>query len=75
MRSLIRWFKQRDDRELLQIMYVDSRTLDVTWRDPCWRIEPVIDWCDFWVGVYVDREKRRVYVLPLPCLGFRFYWG
>ena len=40
-----------------------------------WRIEPVIAWYDLWIGVYIDREKRIVYVLPLPCIGFRFYWG
>jgi hypothetical protein len=39
------------------------------------KIRPVLAWFDFWVGVYVDREKRRVYVLPLPCIGIRIEWG
>jgi hypothetical protein len=25
--------------------------------------------CDLWVGVYIDRVKRRVYILPVPCFG------
>lgn len=25
-------------------------------------------WFDLWVGAYVDRERRRVYVCPLPCV-------
>ena len=47
----------------------------VTQRRPCWKIQPVIAWYDLWVGVYVDREKRTVYVFPFPCIGFRVYWG
>lgn len=30
----------------------------------------VCAWYDFWVGVYFDRTKRRLYVLPIPCVGF-----
>lgn len=33
-------------------------------------IKPLFAWYDFWVGVYFDRTKRRLYVLPLPCVGF-----
>jgi hypothetical protein len=40
-----------------------------------WRFEFIAAWYDFWVGVYIDREERIVYVFPLPCLGFRVYWG
>jgi len=29
-------------------------------------------WYDMWMGVYVDRKARRVYVCPLPCLLFTF---
>jgi hypothetical protein len=33
-------------------------------------VKPVFAWFDLWVGFYVDRHKRRLYVLPLPCVGF-----
>lgn len=25
-------------------------------------------WFDIWVGVFIDRAKRIVYVCPLPCV-------
>lgn len=28
-------------------------------------------WYDFWVGLYYDREKRVLYVCPLPMCVFR----
>ena len=30
-------------------------------------------WYDLWVGLYIDREGRSIYVCPLPCVVFRFY--
>lgn len=35
------------------------------------RIRPMVAWYDAWVGVFIDRPKRRVYVFPLPCIGLR----
>lgn len=29
----------------------------------------IFAWYDLWVGVFIDRPKRRVYVFPLPCIG------
>ena len=34
------------------------------------RIGVVAAWYDFWVGLYWNGSKRRLYVLPIPCLGF-----
>jgi hypothetical protein len=28
-------------------------------------------WYDFWVGVYVDRPGRQVYICPLPTVVLR----
>ncbi len=39
------------------------------------RIRPVVAWYDLWIGVYIDRKKRRLYVLPLPCIGAVIEWG
>lgn len=45
------------------------------------RVRPIFAWYDLWVGLFVDRQKRRLYLFPLPCLGLviergrRRAWG
>jgi hypothetical protein len=38
-------------------------------RVPAMTVKPLFAWYDFWVGVFWDRESRKLYVLPLPCIG------
>ena len=38
-------------------------------------IRPLFAWYDLWVGIYIDRKGRRLYVLPLPCIGIVIQWG
>lgn len=33
-------------------------------------IRPLFAWYDMWVGAFWDADKRKLYVLPLPCVGF-----
>jgi hypothetical protein len=30
---------------------------------------------DLWIGVYLDTRRRRIYVLPLPCMGVVISYG
>jgi hypothetical protein len=39
------------------------------------RVEPIFAWYDLWVGVFIDRPKRRVYVFPVPCFGLVIQFG
>ena len=29
-------------------------------------------WYDFWEGIYYDRDKRIIYVIPFPCVVYSF---
>jgi hypothetical protein len=39
------------------------------------KISLVLAWYDFWVGAYWDRTHRRLYLLPVPCVGVCLDWG
>jgi hypothetical protein len=34
-------------------------------------IKLIFAWYDLWIGAYWDRKAKVLYVLPLPCLGFK----
>lgn len=42
---------------------------DLSVNKRCWTVKPIFAWYDLWVGVFIDRAKRRVYIFPLPCIG------
>jgi len=35
------------------------------------KVRLVFAWYDFWIGIFFDRTKRRLYVFPVPCFGIR----
>jgi hypothetical protein len=35
------------------------------------RTSLVLAWFDLWVGAYWDRDARRLYLFPVPCVGLR----
>jgi len=39
------------------------------------RVRPIFAWYDMWIGFFWDRTKRRLYVLPLPCIGIVIDFG
>lgn len=38
-------------------------------------IKPIFAWYDFWVGLFWDKSKKRLYFLPLPCVGVVLDFG
>ena len=34
-----------------------------------WSIAPLFAWYDLWIGAFWDRKSRKLYILPLPCVG------
>ncbi len=38
-------------------------------------VRPIFAWYDLWVGVFWDKAKRRLYVLPVPMLGVVIQFG
>lgn len=35
-------------------------------------IKPVFAWYDFWIGFYWDKNKNRLYFMPIPMVGVYF---
>lgn len=33
------------------------------------RIRLIFKWYDIWIGVFIDRPKRKVYIFPIPMMG------
>lgn len=40
-----------------------------------WRFRFVFAWYDIWIGAFWDRQKRKLYILPLPCIGVVLNFG
>ena len=34
-----------------------------------WSVKPIFAWYDLWVGIFWDSRKRKLYILPVPCVG------
>jgi hypothetical protein len=34
-------------------------------------ITPFFRWYDLWIGVYIDRPNRTLYICPLPMIGVK----
>lgn len=39
------------------------------------KVTGLFAWYDLWIGVFWDSQKGKLYVLPIPCLGFVLHYG
>jgi hypothetical protein len=39
------------------------------------RLRMVLAWFDLWVGAYWNRNAKRLYLFPFPCVGLRIDFG
>ena len=37
-------------------------------------IKFVFAWYDIWIGLFIDKPKRRIYIFPFPCFGLMVEW-
>lgn len=35
------------------------------------KVKVIFRWYDFWVGVFIDRKQRKLYIFPLPMVGIK----
>ena len=39
------------------------------------KIKLMFAWYDLWVGAFIDRRNRRLYLFPVPMFGVRIDFG
>ena len=39
------------------------------------QVKLIVAWYDLWIGAFWDRKSRKLYVLPIPCVGLVFDFG
>lgn len=39
------------------------------------KVRAIFAWYDLWIGAFWDASRRRLYVLPLPCIGIVIDFG
>lgn len=39
------------------------------------KVDLIFAWYDIWVGIFIDKKKRVVYVFPIPMFGIKITLG
>ncbi|MDF2485663.1 MAG: hypothetical protein K0R46_1831 [Herbinix sp.] len=35
------------------------------------KIKLIVTWYDIWIGIFIDRTKKAVYIFLVPCIGIK----
>ena len=35
------------------------------------KIQIIYKWYDMWIGIYIDKKGRILYIFPIPTVGFK----
>jgi len=39
------------------------------------RAKLIFRWYDLWIGIYIDRRNKYIYIFPIPMIGIRIFYG
>ena len=39
------------------------------------KIKLFFRWYDLWVGIYIDKKGKSVYIIPFPTIGIKISYG
>ena len=67
MNALVRWFQSHN----IDYFWSQDERGETRYLRPVFRVRPIFAWYDAWIGIYVDRKARQVYIFPIPFIGFQ----
>lgn len=38
------------------------------------KIQLIFVWYDLWIGLFIDRKNKTVYLFPIPMVGIKIIW-
>lgn len=49
-------------------------TLDTSYSKLRIKSKLFFKWFDFWIGFYIDRTGKTIYICPFPMFGIKIWW-
>lgn len=39
------------------------------------KIKLIFAWYDLWIGIFWDKNKKHLYIFPIPIVGIKIFFG